>query len=136
MDLTILTPQRKIVESLVVDELFAPGQAGTLDILPNHANLLTELETGVLKWRVGSAWRMAALSYGWLEIQNQHITVLADVAETAEEINAARARQAEENARRKVEEGGLDDEQFQKYELKLKRAMARNTAIIGLSANI
>ena len=126
MDLTILTPQRKIVEGLNVDELFAPGQAGTLDILPNHANLLTELETGVLKWRTGSHWTYAAVSYGWLEIENQHITILADVAETADEIDVARAKAAEENARRKIEEGGLDDENFKKFQLKLQRAVARN----------
>lgn len=127
MDLTILTPQRKIVEGLNVDELFAPGQAGTLDILPNHANLLTELETGVLKWRVGNNWTHAAVSFGWLEIENQHITILADVAETSDEIDTPRAKAAEEKARKAIEEGGLDDENFRKYQLKLQRAVARNT---------
>ncbi len=127
MELTILTPQKKLVEKENIDELFAPASVGTLDILPGHANLLSELETGVLKWRQGSQWKSAALSFGWIEITDQKIVVLADTAELAEELDLKRAKAALFKAQKKIEEGGLDDGDFEKFELKLKRALARES---------
>lgn len=131
MELSILTPQKKLVDAIHVDEIFAPASVGTLDILPGHANLLSELETGILKWRQGNIWKQAAVSFGWLEITNQKITVLADVAELAEELDLKRARTALINAKKKVEEGGLDQMSFRKWELKMKRAMTRENIAAG-----
>ena len=130
MDLTILTPTRKIVEKEEVVEVLVPATVGTLDILPNHANIVSELETGVLKWRSGSNWKSASISFGWLEIHDQHITVLADMSELGNEINVERAKKAESNAKEKLNTGGLDQDGFARWELKLKRAMARQSAAI------
>jgi len=128
MILSILTPIKKIVDNENIDELFVPGTKGMLDILPGHANIVSELETGLLRWRSGSQWKTASISYGWLEIADQNISVLVDVAEPAVEIDVSRAKTAESKARKIIEEGGLDDENFDKYELKLKRAIARINA--------
>lgn len=128
MKLTVLTPLKKLVEEVEIDELYAPGVEGTLDVLPQHANFLTELETGVLKWKTEEKWSVAAMSYGWMEIFDQKITILADVAEMQSDINIDRAVAAEKVARSKIEEGGLDDSAFRKYELKLERALSRQGA--------
>ncbi|NCN26358.1 ATP synthase F1 subunit epsilon [bacterium] len=128
MKLTVLTPLKKLVENIEVDEVFTPGVEGTLDVFPHHANFLTELETGVLKWRQGEKWSVAAMSFGWLEVFDENITVLADVAELSDKIDLTRAQAAEASAKAKLQEGGLDDSAFRKTELKLQRAMARQEA--------
>jgi F-type H+-transporting ATPase subunit epsilon len=128
MELTLLTPHKKIIERETVEELYAPGIKGTLDILPGHANLATLVETGVLRWRVGNTWNSASVSKGILEIFDQHISVMADVSELARDIDVSRAKTAEKAARQKVDEGGLDDATFRKHELKLQRAIARQQA--------
>jgi F-type H+-transporting ATPase subunit epsilon len=129
MDLTILSPHRKLFEKEAVTELYAPGVEGQLDVLLNHANFVTVLETGVLRWKNGDApWKSAAISTGFLEIFDGHITILADVSELSAEISVERAKKAGEFARQKLEEGGLDQDNFRKFELKLKRSMARQGA--------
>lgn len=128
MDLSVITPQKKIVEGASVSELFAPGIEGQLDILPDHANFVTELETGVLKWKgADGRWTAAAVSYGWLEVNSGHITILADVAELDSDLDLGRAKVAEEKARKLIEAGGLSDEDFRKQELKLQRSIARQS---------
>ena len=128
MDLSILTPHRKLVESESIDELFAPGYQGELNILPNHANFVTKLGTGVLRWKTGGTWKRATISYGLMEIFDGHISVLADVSELGTDIDVNRAKTAEIKARQKIEQGGLDDENFRKHQLKLERAVARISA--------
>jgi F-type H+-transporting ATPase subunit epsilon len=131
MILTLLTPHKKIVDSQTVDELFVPGAAGLLDIFDLHANLVTQLETGTIRWKSKDKWSSAAISTGFLEIFNDQVTVVADVSELGPEIDIERAKKAQDKARQKLEEGGLDDTSYRKFELKLKRAMARMSASSG-----
>ncbi len=130
MELSVITPQKKVVEGVKIVELFAPGIEGQLDVLPNHANLVTELTTGVLRWKAkdGSV-SGAAVSYGWLEVNAGNIVVLADVAELGSDISLDRAKAAEQKARKLIEGGGLNDDDFRKQELKLQRAMARQGSL-------
>jgi len=128
MELTILTPQRKVETNLQIEELFAPGDKGMLDILEGHAALVSGLETGFLRWRSGKNWSSAVISRGFLEVKDNQIIVLADVLERTDEIDITRAKKALETAQRKLAEGGLDDMNFKKFELKLKRAMSRINA--------
>lgn len=131
LTLTILTPARKLIERDSVEEVFVPGVKGQLDILPNHANLVTELETGIVRWKAaGGSWRQATISTGILQIFGSEVTVVAEVSELAEEIDVSRAQAAKTKAQKMLEEGGLDDENFRKYELKLQRAMARTSATL------
>lgn len=128
MKLTVLSPHRKLIDGESVDEIVAPGFAGQLGIFPGHANLVSELETGILTWKKGGKSSIATISTGVLEVFEGDITVLADVAELGSEIDSGRAKKAKEVALKKIEEGGLDDLNFRKYELKLKRAMSRVSA--------
>jgi len=125
MQLTVLTPHRKLIENVEVDELIVPGHFGTLDILKGHADFVTPLVTGIMKWKHGSEWTTAAISHGILEIFQENISVMVDVSEMGPEIDVNRAKKSRDVARQKIEEGGLDDVNFRKYELKMKRAMAR-----------
>jgi F-type H+-transporting ATPase subunit epsilon len=132
LTLTILTPQRKLVEKEPVTELFAPGFKGQLDILPNHADFVTELETGTLRWASASGgWKTASISTGLLEIHSQNVTVLAEVSELGTDVDLPRAQAARERAAKLLEVGGLDDGDLKKQELKLKRAIARIGASTG-----
>jgi F-type H+-transporting ATPase subunit epsilon len=127
MLLNLLTPHRTIVANEKVDEIFAPGFKGQLNIFDQHANFLSPLETGILRWRVGNKWTGATISTGILEVFGGAVSIMADVSELQEEINVDRAKGAAEKARKKIDDGGLDDVNFRKYELKLKRAMARQS---------
>jgi F-type H+-transporting ATPase subunit epsilon len=129
MKLSILTPSKKILVEQEVSDVFAPGVEGQIEILPEHSNFITELKTGVIRWKTDGAWGAAAISYGWLEIFDNKISVLADVSELATEIDEQRAKSAETKAFKKVTEGGMSDEEFRKYELKLQRAMSRVNAL-------
>lgn len=128
MELSLYTPARKIVENEVVDELLVPGAKGELDIFDLHADFVTELETGYMRWKSAGQWKGCTVSTGFLEIHGDKIIVLSETSELPEEIDERRAKNAEVNAKAKLEGGGLDDENFRKYELKLKRALLRQMA--------
>lgn len=130
MELSVITPQRKVIEGVQISELYAPGVEGQIDILPDHANFVTELTTGALKWKTTDGkWQGASVSYGWLEVNAGHVVVLADVAELGSDLDLVRAKKAEDQARKLIEAGGLDDSDFRKQEMKLQRAMARQAAV-------
>src|SRR5579884_3872156 len=69
----------------------APGSEGQLGILPQHAALLTTLKPGAMRIQLGDAEEPLFVSGGFLEVNNNTVTVLADTAEHAEEIDQARA---------------------------------------------
>ncbi len=95
--LDIVTAER-LVLSTEVDSLVAPGVDGELGILPRHAPLLTMLQPGDLRLRIGGEQQDIAISGGFLEVLPDHVTVLADTAERADEIDAERAQQALDRA--------------------------------------
>ncbi|MFQ5988230.1 MAG: F0F1 ATP synthase subunit epsilon [Dehalococcoidia bacterium] len=96
----IVTAER-VVYSDDVDVVIAPGIEGQLGILPSHAPLLTMLQPGELVVRKEGEETAIFVSGGFLEVMQNRVTVLADVAERAEEIDIARA----EEAKRRAEEG-------------------------------
>ncbi len=122
--LDIVTAER-IVYSEDVDAVVAPGIEGQLGILPNHAPLMTMLQGGELIARKGGQEESMAISGGFLEIRPEHVIVLADQAERAEEIDLARAESAKQRAEERLRDRkvtGLDET---RAEAALKRAMVR-----------
>ncbi|MFA5055140.1 MAG: F0F1 ATP synthase subunit epsilon [Dehalococcoidia bacterium] len=99
----IVTAER-VVYSEEVDMVIAPGVQGELGILPSHAPLLTTLKPGMLMVRCGGEEVAMFVNGGFLEVMQDKVIVLADVAERAEEIDVAKAeeakRQAEESLRK------------------------------------
>jgi len=97
----IVTAER-VVYSDEVDVVVAPGIEGQLAILPNHAPLMTMLQPGELMVRKDGEEQSIFVSGGFLEVQGNKVTVLADTAERAEEIDAARAEEARLRAEQKI----------------------------------
>lgn len=96
--LDIVTAERVVVSEAGLDAVVAPGSEGELGLLPSHAPLMTTLGVGELRARRGAEEMAFVISGGFLEIRDNVVTVLADVAERAEEIDVERARVAREQA--------------------------------------
>ncbi|MCX6628773.1 MAG: F0F1 ATP synthase subunit epsilon [Candidatus Solibacter sp.] len=97
LELEVATPERALVRELVT-ELQVPGKNGYMGILPGHAPLLGLLGIGTLTYVSGGKKRYISVHGGFLEVLEDHVRVLADVAERAEEIDVQRARAALQRA--------------------------------------
>jgi F-type H+-transporting ATPase subunit epsilon len=95
--LEIVTPERPLVHE-TVDEVILPGAAGELGVLPGHTPLLTTLKVGTLWYRVGAERRYVAIIGGFAEVLPDRVTVLATLAERAEDIDVTRAEAARQRA--------------------------------------
>ena len=102
----------------------APGSEGRLGILPRHAALLTTLAPGDLRIELNGAEEPLFVSGGFLEVSNDKVTVLADTAEYAEEIDQARAEEARRRAQERLAQS---QSEIERAELQgaLERAVAR-----------
>ena len=100
-----IVSQDRPVFSGDVDILVAPGVEGELGILPHHAPLLTTLRPGVLRVRTGTSEEVFAISGGVMEVRPDVVTVLADSAERAGEIDVARAEEARRRAEETLKQG-------------------------------
>lgn len=94
----IVTAERVVSVEQGVDVLVAPGSEGQLAILPHHAALMTTLDFGELLFRRGQEESTFAISGGFMEVRRDRVTVLADRAEAADEIDASRAEAARARA--------------------------------------
>ena len=94
LELEVATPERELVREQV-SEVQLPGKGGYMGVLPGHAPLLGLLGTGTLTYVVvGGGKRSLSIHGGFLEILEDHVRVLADCAERAEEIDIPRAKAA------------------------------------------
>ena len=105
LNLTVVTRERKIVDG-EVDEVVLPGSEGELGILPGHTPLLTVLKVGVLSYRKGEERSYVAIAHGFAEALADRVTVLAQMAERAEEIDVTKAKAAQERAEQRLAAGG------------------------------
>ena len=103
----ILTAERRVYAD-EVDMVVAPGQLGELGILPNHAPLLSPLQPGELRIKKGGEEIDIAVSGGFVEMFQNKLTVLADAAERADEIDVERAERAMARAQERIKTGGSD----------------------------
>ena len=127
-ELEVVTPERKVYDGRVKSVVF-PAADGLTGVLPNHAPLLSAIDLGQLKIEEeGGATQYMFISDGFLEVAENKCRILADVGETADEIDLERARKAEERARAllaKRGEGGKVDIDFLRAEIALQRAIWR-----------
>ncbi|HEX8231287.1 MAG TPA: F0F1 ATP synthase subunit epsilon [Chloroflexia bacterium] len=100
LTLEIVTAERLVFSDDNVDMVVAPSVDGEVGILPHHAPLLTLLQIGELRVKKGADEQSIVIAGGFLEVLNNRVTILADVAERAEEIDAAAA----EDARRRAQD--------------------------------
>ena len=124
--LTLVTPQKKIVEGAPLAAVFVPAYRGELEILPGHAPLITTLSEGVLKYKLEGATelKVVAISWGYCEVTAEgQVNVLAETAEAPGEIDLRRAEQARADSLEKLTTVTFDE--FEKYQRKFMRAEAR-----------
>ena len=125
MMLDIVTPERKLV-SAEVDEVTAPGFYGEFGVLAQHTPYLCQLGVGVLSYRTGSARYFVSIIEGYAEVGPDKITILAESAERAEDIDAERAQESRQRARERMAGQKAEEElDFDRAELALKRAITR-----------
>jgi len=102
IQLIVVTPERQLLRESVV-EVVVPGLDGQLGILPGHAPLMTELGIGELAYRTSTSSQPVVLAVisGFAEVLPDRVTVLAETAERAEEIDLARAEDAKARAEKR-----------------------------------
>ena len=124
IQLEVVTPERRVL-SESVNAVTVPGRNGEMQILPGHAALISELQTGVLAYNQGGATQQLHVSGGFIEVNNDKVSVLAEIAERPEEIDAARARLAREHTEKKLSSWSGSEEDLEKARAKLERSMVR-----------
>jgi len=100
----IVTAERSVYSEDGVDEVVAPGIEGELTVLPQHAPLLTMIKPGVIRIVKGNEDTDMAITGGFLEVRDDRVTILADAAERAEDIDVVRAEEARRRAERSLVE--------------------------------
>jgi len=94
----ILTPERRVLQTQA-DSVVVPAMDGELGILAHHTPLVAQLQPGEIRLHTGNEIQHFAVSGGFVEVQNNHVVVMAETAEMAHEIDVERARQAAERAK-------------------------------------
>jgi F-type H+-transporting ATPase subunit epsilon len=106
IQLEIVTPDRLVVND-TADEVTIPGKTGYLGVLPGHAPLITELAVGEIAYRNSGQTKRLAVAWGFAEVLPTKVTILAETAEKAEEIDVARAQSAKERAEAELSKAGV-----------------------------
>lgn len=121
MQLSIITPTKSVL-SEEVEEITAPTENGEITILPSHVPLLTKIKPGELTIRHNRKPSFFAITGGFLEVKENKITILADYAVRAEDIEVARAKEAQERAENAMKEKGSEKD-FIEAQTQLARAL-------------
>ncbi len=123
LTLEIVTPER-LVLSETVDEVVLPSVEGYMGVRPGHAPLLAELDVGEISYRTGAGERHLVVSGGFAEVLEGGVSILAETAELAEEIDVERARRSRERAETLLK-SGLSGQELLQAELRLRKATGR-----------
>ena len=107
LHLLIVSADRSLVDE-TVDEVEIPGFDGYFDVLPGHTPMLAVLHVGELWYRQGAEKHYLALAFGFAEVQPDRVTILAQVAERAEEIDITRAEAAKKRAEERLMKPSVD----------------------------
>lgn len=124
LTLRLVTPSRVLLDEMV-DEVTAPGALGEFGVLPNHIAFLTLLEIGAMSYRQGAERHHLMVDGGYAEVLDNVMTVLANAAEYAEEIDVEGASRTKEGAEKKLAQIGPEDNEYGAVETRLRRAQAR-----------
>ncbi len=126
LKLEIVTPD-KLVLSEEVDYVGAPGYEGEFGVLPNHIPFLSALQIGNLYFKKGGRSHFVFVSGGFADVSNNKVTILAESAEKAEDIDIERARKAKERAEQRMAQQ-RDKVDYARAQAALHRALSRMRA--------
>ncbi len=125
LKLEIITAERVVYSADDVREVVLPGVEGELAILPKHAPLMTMLRPGIMRVIHEDREEELAVHGGFLEVRDDRVTVLADAAERAEEIDMERAEAARRRAQELMAQRRRDEMEFFAAQAALQRALVR-----------
>ena len=122
--LEIVTPDRHVVRD-EVDEVEVPGSEGYFGVLPGHTPLLASLQVGVLWYRKGSEKFYLSIAFGFAEVLPDRVTILAQIAERAEEIDTSRAEAEKKQAEQLMTGRAPDPEELERARISMFKALVR-----------
>jgi F-type H+-transporting ATPase subunit epsilon len=123
LDLQIVTPDRLVVHE-PVDEVEIPGSEGYFGVLPGHTPMLVSLGVGEVWYRKGQEKAYLTVALGFAEVLPDRVTILARLAERAEDIDAERAAAARKRAEEQLAHPGPDLD-YERARIALTKALAR-----------
>jgi len=124
IQLQIVSAERSLVNE-TVDEVEIPGADGYFGVLPGHTPLLALLGAGELWYRQGQDKVFMAIAFGFAEVQPDRVTILAQIAEKAEEIDVARAEAAKKRAEERLAQSHAIDMDAERARVALMKALIR-----------
>lgn len=126
LTLSIVTPDRRVVGPVKVLSATIPAGNGAMTVLPGHARLVSIVMTGPVAFEEeGGKKNYAAVSHGFVEVEEDQVTLLADTFELAHEIDVERAKRAQEKAEAELKAKQEFDDNMTKWQRKLERALIR-----------
>jgi F-type H+-transporting ATPase subunit epsilon len=123
LHLQIVSADRLLV-SEQVDEVEIPGGDGYFGVLPGHTPLLSTLQVGQLWYRRGQETHYLSIAFGFAEVQPDRVTILAQIAERADEIDATRAEAAKRRAEERLAKPASDID-FERARVAMMKALVR-----------
>lgn len=105
IQLEVVTPERLVVNA-TADYIEIPAITGYIGVLPGHAPLITELSVGEINYKTGPETKRLAVAWGFAEVLAHKVTILAETAERAEEIDVSRAQAAKKRAEEALRAAG------------------------------
>ncbi len=127
IQLEIVTPERLVVND-TADYIEIPGKTGYFGVLPGHAPLISEVAVGEIAYRKGAETKRLTVAWGFAEVLQDKVTILAETAERAEEIDAARAQTARQRAEEELKKAGPEGNED------AQAALARANARLDVAA--
>ena len=124
IELSIVTPDARLA-SVTVDELRAPGAVGSFGVRPGHTPFLTRMEPGELWYRQGTTTASVAVSSGFIEVDRDRVSVLAEEALPADKIDVEAARKALAEAQAKMKGMNTAEPAFAVEQARARWAQAR-----------
>ena len=124
IQLEVVTPERRLLAE-PVDMVTVPGLGGELGILPGHTPLISQLQTGVLTYVQEGKSQQLHVSGGFVEVRDDHVSVLAEVAERPDEINAALAKVSRDKLEKELNAWSGSEEDFALAKTELDRSLVR-----------
>jgi F-type H+-transporting ATPase subunit epsilon len=124
LQLQIVSAERSLVNE-TVDEVVIPGADGYFGVLPGHTPLLALLGAGELWYRQGQDKTYLVIAFGFAEVQPDAVTILAQIAEKAEEIDIARAEAALKRAEERLAGPSTVDMDAERARIALMKSLIR-----------
>ena len=123
LQLHVVSADRALVDA-TVDEVEFPGAEGYFGVLPGHTPMLATLQVGQLSYRQGQETHYLAIAFGFAEVQPTQVTILAEIAEPAAEIDVARAEAARKRAEDRLNRPTVDMD-FERARIAMLKALVR-----------